>query len=266
MSGNAWLRSALVAASLLCVVAGPAAAWDETVHRAVARVAQENLSPQAERRHRFLMGTGAKLEDVAAWADQIIAERPETEAWHSIPIPPVATEIDLDRDCPVGDCAPVKVRETLGIVRLAFKDKAEIIEAFKFLINLTTDMHQPLNAGYPPGSGGDAVMVVFEGRTMRLREFWDGEVFGDADPDALAARIRELITPERTREWTRGTIRDWAWDTHLTAIRVAYGGLPSGSPKQLDADYLSHARTSADMQLAKAAVRVAALLNEAWLQ
>lgn len=266
MGRTAFLRSALVTGSLLCVAAGPAAAWDETVHRAVARVAQERLSPQAERRHRFLMGVGAKLEDVAAWADQIVEERPETEAWHSIPIPPVATEIDLDRDCPVGDCAPVKVRETLGIVRLAFKEKSEIIEALKFLINLTTDMHQPLNAGYPPGSGGDVVRVVYDGRNMRLRDFWDGEVFGGADTDELAARIREQITSERVREWTSGTIRDWAWDTHLTAVRVAYGGLPQGDPKQLDEDYLSHARTSADLQLAKAAVRVAALLNEAWLQ
>ena len=251
---------------LLCGIVGPAFAWDEEIHRVVARVAQERLSPEAQRRHRFLMGVGSKLEDVAFWADQIIEERPETEAWHSITIPPVATEIDLDRDCPVGDCSPVKVREYLGIVRLAFKDKPQLIEAFKFLINLATDMHQPLNAGYPPGSGGDAVLVVFEGRTMRLRQFWNGEIFRDQDTDALADRIRELITPERVREWSRGTIRDWAWDTHLSAMRVAYGGLPTGDPKQLDEQYVSHARASAEMQLAKAAVRVAALLNDAWLQ
>jgi len=253
-------------ALVLAGAAVPAQAWDATAHRAVARVAQEHLSPQAERRHRFLMGVGAKLEDVATWADEIIAERPETEAWHSITIPPVATEMDLDRDCPVGDCSPVKVREHLGVVRLAFKEKPEIIEAFKFLINLTTDMHQPLNAGYPPGSGGDVTRVVFEGRNMRLRDLWNGEIFGDADEDAIAARIRELITPERVKEWSRGTIRDWAWETHLSAMRVAYGALPEGEIKELDQEYVGHARASAELQLAKAAVRVAVLLNEAWLQ
>jgi len=256
----------LPATLLLGVVAAPAEGWNETAHRAIARVAQERLSPAAERRHRFLMGVGAKIEDVAYWADEIIAERPETEAWHSITIPPVATELNLDRDCPVGDCSTVKVREYLGIVRLAFKDKEKLVEAFKFLVNLAADMHQPLNAGFPPGSGGDVVQVVFGDRHMRLRDLWDGEIFETDDPEELAMRVRELITPDRVREWTRGSIRDWTWDTHLTANRVAYGGLPEGEIKRLDGQYLTHARAAAELQLAKAAVRLAELLNRAWLQ
>lgn len=252
---------------LLAAAAPQAWGWNELVHRAVARVAHERLTPEAERRHRLLMGVGSKLEDVAGWADQIIEERPETEAWHSITIPPDATEIDLDRDCPVGDCSPVKVRECVGIVRLAFKTKPEIIEAFQFLVSLTVDLHHPLNAGYPPGGGGDVVPVVLEGRDMRLRHAWDGPILGDDDDvDALADRIRSHITSENAREWSRGTLKDWTWETHLTAVRVAYGGLPQGSPKKLDEAYIRQARTAAEIQLAKAAVRLAALLNETWLQ
>ncbi len=242
----------------------PAAAWSDAVHRVVARVAQGQLSRTAERRHRLLMGEPAKLADVAGWSHRIAAQRPETASWHSITIPPTATRLDLDRDCEVGDCTPVKLRETVGIVRLAHKDKSQLQEAFKFLVNLAIDLHQPLRAGYPPGNGGDPIPVVFEGREGELYEYWEREIFGPDDEDALVRRVGELITPARRREWTRGNMKDWTWDTHLSAVRVAYGALPGGSPKQLDGDYAAQARMAAELQLAKAAVRLAALLDDVW--
>jgi hypothetical protein len=230
----------------------------------VARVAQERLSPNADRRQRLMMGAGAKLEDVAGWSHHVEIERPETEAWHSITIPPTATGLDLDRDCPVGDCTPVKLRETVGIVRLAHKDKPQLIEAFKFLINLEVDLHQPLRAGYPPGNGGDPIPVVVDGHESELFTYWDQEIFANDDEDALAARVRELITPARVRAWSGGNMKDWTWETHLAAVRVAYGALPKGSPKQLDGEYEAQARNAAELQLAKAAVRLAALLDQVW--
>ena len=84
------------------------------------------------------------------------------------------------------------------------------------------------------------------------------------DEEALVQRIGELITPARAREWTAGNMKDWTWDTHLSAVRVAYGALPTGSPKQLDGDYAAQARMAAELQLAKAAVRLAAVLDEVW--
>ncbi|MCB1018465.1 MAG: hypothetical protein H6509_04280 [Bryobacterales bacterium] len=251
----------------LCALAfqpAPLQAWSDKVHRAVLRVAQERLSPTADRRQRLMMGSDAKLYDNAGWSHHIEVERPETEAWHSITIPPTATRLDLDRDCPVGDCTPVKLRETVGIVRLAHKDKPQLQEAFKFLVNLAVDMHQPLRAGYPPGNGGDAIPVAFNGTEGELYEYWDNEIFADVDEDLLAERIRELITPQRAREWSKGNMKDWTWDTHLSAVRVAYGALPKGSPKQLDGDYAVQARMAAELQLAKAAVRLSTLLDEVW--
>lgn len=234
------------------------------MHRVVARVAQERLSKTTERRQRLLMGMNAKLVNVAGWSHRIERERPEVESWHSITIPPTATRLDLDRDCEIGDCTPVKLRETVGIVRLAHKDKPQLQEAFKFLVNLAIDLHQPLRAGYPPGNGGDPIPVVVNGHETELYEYWEREIFADDDEDALMQRVRELITPARVREWTQGNMKDWTWDTHLAAVRVAYGALPEGSPKQLDGDYAAQARNSAELQLAKAAVRLAALLDEVW--
>ena len=262
------VRNLVVRLALAAVIAGlapsPAAAWSEVVHRAVARVAQDRLTSTSERRHRLLMGPTAKLVDYAGWSHQITAERPEEEAGHSITIPPTATRLDLGRDCEIGDCTPVKLRETVGIVRLAHKDKAQLQDAFKFLVNLAVDLHQPLRAGYPPGNGGDPIPVAVDGRESELYEYWESGIFAEDDEDALVQRIRELITPARVREWTQGNHKNWTWDTHLAAVRVAYGALPKGSPKQLDGDYAAQARISAELQLAKAAVRLAAVLDEVW--
>jgi hypothetical protein len=249
----------------LAMAAPPSAdAWSEAAHRAVAKVAFDRLGANARNRHRLVMGRDSKLEDIAAWADTVLHERPETEAWHSITIPPGATELDLQRDCPVGDCVTVKVREFEGIVRLAFKPRSDVTEALRFLVNLAVDMHQPLNAGYPPDRGGDEIPVVADGKHLLLYDWWDSTLFADQDEEALAQRLREIISDSKAREWSQGTLRDWTWDTHLTAVRVAYGALPQGSPKQLDGFYADHARAVAEEQLAKAAVRLAVLLDRIW--
>lgn len=258
------LSSAWAPLLLVLLAAPQAEAWSDVAHQAIARVAAERIGNNAERRHRFMMGTAAKLEDSAAWAEAVIGERPETEAWHEITIPPNATELDMDRDCPVGDCLPTKIREQEGIVRLGFKEKPQIIEAFRYLVHLMGDLHQPLHAGYPPGSGGDETAVVYRGRQISLDAFWDEDIFDDADVDRLAERIRSRISADKAREWTRGTLRDWTWDTHLTAVRVAYGALPGGATKNLDGPYAEQARAAAEEQLAKAAVRLAFILDRIW--
>ena len=90
--------------------------WDETAHRAIARVAEENLGETALKRYKYYVPSGQTLEDVAYWAQSLFRERPETEAWHSITLPPDATGVDLSRDCPLDDCITVKIREAEGIL------------------------------------------------------------------------------------------------------------------------------------------------------
>jgi hypothetical protein len=255
----------LVAFGLFVLLApAEAEAWDSHVRRAVARVAAERIGENAVRRHRYMFGTGARLEDAMGWPPSLLEDRPEIETWRSITIPPNATRLDLNRDCAIGDCTPVKLRDTVGIVRLAVKDKASLMDAFRFMVNLALDLHQPLRAGYPPGNGGDETPVVVDGRPGTLFDYWERDLFAEDDEESLAARIREIATPERAEEWQAGSMKDWTWDTHLVAVRVAYGALPSGSPKQLDAAYAAQARSAAELQLAKAAVRLAALIDQVW--
>lgn len=259
------LRALLgLVAVLSFLLPSSALAWDETAHRAIARVAEENLADTALKRYRYYVPSGQTLEDVSYWAQSLFPERPETEAWHSITLPPDATGVDLKRDCPLGDCITVKIREAEGIVRLAHKPRAAVTEYVRFLVHLVGDLQQPLNVGYPPGEGVSDPTVVYEGAEMPLSKLWNERLFEGVSVDELADRIRRRITPAKLREWQAGTLTDWTWDTHLVAVRVAYGSLPAGTPRRLDADYVSTARSAAEEQLAKAAVRLAASLNRVW--
>ena len=258
------LRALLGLVALSFLLPASSRAWDETSHRAIARIAEEHLAENALKRYRYYVPTGQTLEDISYWAQSLFQERPETEAWHSITLPPDATGVDLDRDCPLGDCVTVKIREAEGIVRLAHKPRADVSEYLKFLVHLVGDLHQPLNAGYPPGDGVSDPLVVYQGREMPLSKFWDEHLFDGVSTEELADRIRRRITPGNLRDWQAGTLKDWTWDTHLVAVRLAYGSLPAGSPRTLNAEYVATATQAAEEQLAKAAVRLAASLDRVW--
>ena len=211
-----------------------------------------------------MLGRDAKLEDAAGWSDTIVAERPETEAWHSITLPPGARKLDLRRDCPVGDCVTVKIRDYVGIVRLAYRDKPQLIEGLRFLVDLTADLHQPLNVGKPPGEGGEDAEVKLDGRAMSLYEAWDTGFLAGASEDELADEIRTQLTPDNRDRWRRGHIKSWTWETHQTALEHAYLELPDTDSVELPQDYVVRARAVCEEQIAKAAARLAALVNEIW--
>ena len=109
-------------------------------------------------------------------------------------------------------------------------------------------------------------MVKFRGGDKNLHQVWDTGILTLTGEDelALADRLNARITPEKKKEWLRGQPRDWAWESHLAAVQVAYGALPAGEDKVLGDEYVRQARAVIEEQLAKAGVRLAELLNQTW--
>ena len=156
-------------------------------HRITAQIAEKRLNPQTRKRLELLAGKGSTLASLANWADGIREERPETVRWHYINIPPDATELDLDRDCPGADCITVKAREFLGIVRLGLKAQEERLDALRFLIHLMGDLHQPLHAGFAHDRGGNDIPIVFHGEESNLHKLWDSDLLGKHISDEICS-------------------------------------------------------------------------------
>ncbi len=255
---------------IVCVVmswiASPALAWGPAGHRIIASVAQQHLNARARARLAYVLGSETTLADVATWADDVRDERPETAPWHYINIPPAATDLRPQRDCPEGNCVSDKIREFVGIARLGVRNKSEVAEAVKYLIHFVADLHQPLHAGFAEDRGGNRLPVIVEGRESNLHSIWDSTIIRrlGSDEAEIAQHLNQGITPLQKKQWQKGRPREWAWESHLLAVRAAYGALPAGSPKRLDEDYLAQAAAVAEEQLAKAGIRLAAVINQVW--
>lgn len=257
---------AIILFAILCSTVTPAWAWGSLGHRVIARIAEREAGDKAKSRLRFYLQKEGGPEAVAMWAQDIEAQRPETARWHFVHIPPNATEFKLAEICPQEDCITTKLREFEGIARLAVRSREDVTEAVKFIIHLVGDLHQPLHEGYAEDSGGREIQVVLDGDKMTLYEAWDAALAKrlGSDDAAIADRLFDRITSEQRRHWKEGRPADWTWESHLLAARMAYGALPSGSPKVLGDGYKMQATEVIEQQFMKAGVRLAKILDQVW--
>lgn len=108
------------------------------------------------------------------------------------------------------------------------------------------------------------------GEETNLHAVWDTAVvaaLGD-DPAAVSAELEARITPRQASAWSRGGPADWANESFAIAKHDIYGPLlgaeEEGGPIQLPDDYAVRERDVAAVQLEKAGVRLAMVLNMAF--
>src|SRR5262249_50097061 len=105
-------------------------------------------------------------------------------------------------------------------------------------------------------------------RAGNLHHFWDTEFveqLGD-DPQSVASDLIGHITPAQVQEWSAGGPADWAQEAFAIARDDTYGQLPEPSKRgsfRLTDDYVTTATQDVAVQLSRAGVRFAFLLNNA---
>jgi hypothetical protein len=229
-------------------------------------MAQDRLTPAAAARVQATLAQGETIASMASWADQVRPERKETEPWHFIDIPISSTGLDMQRDCPKEGCVIRKIEEFRKQWRNETLPAAERREALLFLVHFVGDMHQPLHCANNNDKGGNDVTIEFRGMRTNLHSLWDTSLLNRLPPeDQLFADMERAITPAEQAEWSRGAVEMWAEESFEAARRVVYGGLPDAEPGAVPDLGASYERTAGPVirrQLEKAAVRLAAILNE----
>jgi hypothetical protein len=257
------MRKLLV--SILCGSL-PLFGWGGEGHSLVARIAWAQLTPAVQARVTAILGPNATLQSIASWADQVRSQRRETGPWHYIDIPIDKPHLDMARDCPKGDCVLAKIED----FRKALKDPATSTvarrEDLMFLVHFVGDMHQPLHCSDNKDQGGNQVRVTFDGRPTNLHSLWDSGLLGKMpkEDDLFAQYSREAA--KHARKWSRGTVSDWAEESHKAAQKMIYGKLPkvaAGTTEPIDAAYEKKADALIQVQIEKAGDRLARVLNEA---
>jgi hypothetical protein len=288
-------RSAVrrVAAGLLIVSlleAPGARAWGELGHEVTALIAYHHLTASARTALDALLAsdddtlTKADFASRANWADKYRSGHRETAAWHFIDIE--IDHPDMSTACfgfpalaagqpasqgPAQDCIVNKIEQFSAELQNRSTQPAERLLALKFLIHFIGDLHQPLHAADHEDRGGNCVALSpSPGEDKNLHAYWDvGAVaaLGRSAPE-IAARLNADITSEDLKSWTRGDARTWALESFELARKDAYAiaarpTCGSHGSTYLSAEYQSQAQRDAAVQIEKAAIRMAALLDKA---
>jgi len=132
---------------------------------------------------------------------------------------------------------------------------------------LPGDLHQPLHTADSNDRGGNGVKVWSGSKVLSLHHLWDTE-FVQAlarKPVVLAQVLLMQITPAQAVSWRAGVPEEWAWEAFAMAQEDAYGDPPlsAGETQQLDQAYMKRAKADVALQLSRAGVRLAHLLNQA---
>jgi len=287
------MRVTVWATLVLALWTGPCWAWGDEGHEVVGLIAQSFLTPVARRQVGALLAadpdglTAHTIADAATWADRYRdsdrdGARRDTRQWHFVDLE--ITGPDLDRACfghpavppgmpasngPPEDCVVDKIDQFAGELANPATNSPERIVALKFLLHLVGDLHQPLHASDDYDHGGNQKRASALGvKAGTLHHYWDTEFVRllGPDPKRIATILLDRISPSDTRDWTRGTPADWALDSFRVAKEDAYGRLPPPNARRsyrLPETYMAMAIRDVSVQLCKAGVRLALMLNRA---
>lgn len=252
--------SAIIAASVFSLLwpCRPGFGWGREGHQIVALIAEHYMTGKARAKASELLN-GSTIDSNASWADDYRRDHPETGPWHYIDIPLADSSIDLSKECPNADCVVVKTEQFVAVLRDPKADRRAKAEALKYVVHFIGDLHQPLHDEDDNDKGGNTRHVIFDGRpdnTGLLEHI-------NPSPKALAAELESRITPEDREKWVRGSIEDWALEGHRLAQSVAYEDLPNTNPASISPAYERQADPAIELQLEKAEVRLAHVLDHA---
>lgn len=306
---------ALACCALLLVLAAPrpATAWGIEGDRIIALVAERLLQihdPAAQKRVAAILAgdkdndfTKTDIASEATWPSLLLEKSPEgaaaTALWHSVKLD--AAKPDFGKACygrpdlpsgtaaihgPQKDCVIDKINEFARELSEPGVAAGERVMALRFLLNLTGDLHQPLDAIDHGDDGGNCVAVLPPGSRapVRLGTYWNDTLVAAAEGrDAVTAadQIVAGLTPVEITQWSDGTLESWARETYELAKSATYGfpaAAVAGSRAatgrggdtgrcsattvyRLDAAYQERAIAAVRQQLAKAGVRLALLLR-----
>jgi hypothetical protein len=261
--------SPVALAVALLVAPAPALPWSEAGHRIVGEIAEARLSPAARRLVKELLGsTPLSDPDVATWADE---ERSRsTTPWHYVNIPFSAEGYLASRDCPRRGCAVSAIDRFAAQLRDA-GDAQAAAEALRWLVHLVADLHQPMHAGEGRDRGGNDTWVRLGRRRqpVSVHWLWDRQVVDPlvrrGDPLRAGRALADAVAPPEAAAWA-GELSPatWATESHLLA-RSIYDELQAFPMSHgrilLPADYPESQRARVEAALARAGVRLAALLD-----
>ncbi len=241
-------------------------AWGKAGHEIVAILAEQRLDPEVRKEVTVLLGEMSFVE-ASVWADQVRSK--ETAPWHYVNIPIEAEAYEQTVHCPKAQCVIAQIERFQAVLANPAAGFLKRQKALKYLIHFVADLHQPLHAGDNHDRGGNDVVVEFLGQTIdpyrmkpwNLHAVWDSGLVDtqQTNTQQYADRLREDLNAPAIAQYEAGSVVDWVMESHRVAKEHVYQ-LPED--RRLGEEYVQANMAVIDVQLAKAGVRLARLLND----
>jgi hypothetical protein len=283
------MKAVLAALAVSMLIPQYAHAWGDEGHKVVALIAEHYLTPDVRDTVNALLAQDADeltqhdIASEATWADKYRTHHRETSKWHFVDIELDHPDIDaacygraplpaetLASNGPPDACVLDKIKQFSQELAKPRIDPEERLIALKFLLHFVGDLHQPLHSSDNHDKGGNAIKVYVDGFEHKSRDelhgYWDTQ-FVEAQensPSEFAQRLIAQVTPQQKAEWEKGSVDDWALEAYAMAKADVYGSPPLSAdlPQHLDRAYVDRAERDVRLQLSRAGVRLAAILNK----
>lgn len=262
-------------------------AWSDEAHEIVALVAEHYLDPAVHDQVMALLATDTDnltkhdIVSEATWADHYRDSDARTTKkrynatywWHFVYTgQPCTGRSDAPRGAnastgPAKDCVVTKINQFATELSEPSTTPKERLLALKFLLGLVADVNAPLHAS--DNRGAQTMKVTADGfKAGTLAHFWEYDLVARSGTDAhaVAAQWIPTITDAESRGWQAGTPENWAQQSYELARDHTYAKLPAPDAKgvyHLDAVYVDDASSVVILQLHKAGLRLAKILNKA---
>jgi hypothetical protein len=281
----------MLATAMICgfALASPQAAhaWGDEAHEIVALVAEHYLEPAVHDQVMALLATDTdKLtkHDVASeatWADHYRDSDAKTTKkrynatywWHyAYTGQPCTGRSDAPRGAnasagPAKDCVVAKINQFAAELAEPGTPPKERLLALKFLLSLVADVNDPLHDS--DNQGANTMKATADGfKAGTLAHYWEVEFVtrNGTDAHAVADQWIPVITDADSRAWQQGTPENWSQQGYELARDHCYKTLPAPDAKgvyHLDAAYVDAGASLVTLQLHKAGLRLAKILNKA---
>ena len=255
------MKTKLLVLSLVLIYSTSVFSWGKNGHRIVGEIAQRNLDVKTLKKIRELAGDD-DLSKLSTWADEIRSDPKMGFAtpWHYVSIPNGKTYFDQKRN-KEGDVIEALYRFE-DIIRDPKETKEHKLDALRFLIHMTGDLHQPLHVGLAEDRGGNSIRVKWFKTESNLHSIWDEELidFEKLSFSEYANYLNHFTSVER-KSYEQGTFIDWARESQDLRPKVYDFG--SGTEMaSLSYEYSYKVKPIVELRLKQAGLRLAYVLKK----
>lgn len=251
------IRKFLLFLALVPVCTQTGFAWSSQGHMLVALIARSQLSAEVISNVDFYL-KGMTWEEAACWMDDrtLNPKVEDMKTWRF-------ALLDKDKTY-VATKEPNLINKLEFCIRMlqyrTLQSDESIHENLKLLFHLIGEIHQPLHVGYNADRGGEEVNVYLIQKETNLFRLWDKEIIKEKKMDIwyLAKSLVGLnLSVKRKADIEKLDVLKWMQESRmlLPEIYKINGG-------KVDQIYVDMNAPRVELQLIKAGLRLAALLNK----